>query len=543
MEIKPGNDWWQGRREEQQDAFGFVGFDQPGLRTHGGVLMVLADGMGGMSGGREASRAAVEHFMAAYSQKTAQEDIPAALERALLAANRAVYELALSREGEGEVGTTLVAAVVHQDEAHWISVGDSRLYLYQADGDTLTLCTEDHTQGNELLELVARGELTRAEAEADPDYQALVSFLGLRQIPKIDRSVRPRRLALGDRLLLVSDGVYGTLAERDIAMLLRDDAQPAAEALLRAVKDRAGPSQDNATATVIALGDALPPTRSARVGTPEPVPGGTWQPSSQRGRAGAGLQSLVWRNRLFWPAVAVVLLLLVVAIGFYLAVDKPGPELAAGAGGSATDDPTQPDPDRETFYVDEPNQQSAQGAAEADMEVPQASVVKTPDQAAEQAQQQTPAQLEHLPKGQMPPQTYSAPGHVMPGTGHRSKPGSVPIEPQPVPRSGQVPTPQTSPPAPQPSSKASETPRGAQQSGAKTSPAAAPPEQDLAPVEDRRPVQQGKALAGEDGPAADAKQEKRGWLQRIFGRGKDTKDGQGDSNGSDGTDSPFLQGR
>jgi hypothetical protein len=62
-------------------------------------------------------------------------------------------------------------------------------------------------------------------------------------------------------------------------------------------------------------------------------------------------------------------------------------------------------------------------------------------------------------------------------------------------------------------------------------------------VEDRRPVQQDKALAVEDGPRAHAEQENRGWFSRLFGGGKDAKNQQSDSNGGDGTYSPFFQNR
>jgi hypothetical protein len=60
-------------------------------------------------------------------------------------------------------------------------------------------------------------------------------------------------------------------------------------------------------------------------------------------------------------------------------------------------------------------------------------------------------------------------------------------------------------------------------------------------VDERRPVKKGKAPAVEAEPPVQAQQETRGWWQRTFGGGKDAKDGQRKSNGSDGTDSPFFQ--
>jgi len=71
--------------------------------------------------------------------------------RTLAAANRAVYELACRSEGEVQVGTTLVAAVVHGRSLYWAAAGDSRLYLYRGVDGSLTQCTQDHNLRSDLL--------------------------------------------------------------------------------------------------------------------------------------------------------------------------------------------------------------------------------------------------------------------------------------------------------------------------------------------------------------------------------------------------------
>jgi PPM family protein phosphatase len=319
MEIQPGNAQWQGARDEQQDAFGFLGFDHPALRAHGGVLLVLADGMGGLSGGRQASRLAVERMMAAYAAKRPDEPIPAALERALQAANQAVYDLACAREGEGQVGTTLVAVVACGAQLHWVGVGDSRLYHYRAADDTLTQCTDDHTYANQLLRQVAEGLLSPEAAAADPDRQALASFLGLARIPEIDRNLHPVDLAPGDRLLVLSDGVYGVVPEAELKTLVRQDPQAAAEALIQALQDAARPDQDNATAALLGL--------AADAHSPGCVP-------TER-VPGAGARFAWWRRRL----IAVILLGVLAALpGFYFLWTKgtqdsaPDPKVSGAAG-------------------------------------------------------------------------------------------------------------------------------------------------------------------------------------------------------------------
>jgi protein phosphatase len=251
MELAPGNAQWIGTRREQQDAFGFHGFGQDRFRRHAGVLVVLADGMGGMSRGREASHLAVERLMAAYGEKLPEEPIPEALARALAAANRAVYERAGATEGVGQVGTTLVAAVVWEQELYWVAVGDSRLYLWRAQDGALIQCTQDHNVGADLGRQVAAGALDREQVLRHPDRGVLTSFVGMAEIPQVDGNPRPLVLVPGDKLLLCSDGVYDVLSDAELRQALAKPAEAAAEALMAAVRRQALAEQDNATVALL----------------------------------------------------------------------------------------------------------------------------------------------------------------------------------------------------------------------------------------------------------------------------------------------------
>ncbi len=252
LSLRPGNAQWIGRRPEQQDAFGFAGCDAAGASRPEGVLVVLADGMGGLSHGREASQVAVKTLLASHAAQPA--DLPAteALAVALHAANRAVHALACVNEGEGEVGTTLIAAAVRDGGLSWIGVGDSRLYLYRASDDSLTPCNEAHTLENQLWATVADGHLTREAVAAHPDRDALTSFLGLEEVPLVDANLRPLTLQAGDRLLLCSDGVDGVLTRDELKHPLQGDPQRAAESLIALLRARALERQDNATVAVLA---------------------------------------------------------------------------------------------------------------------------------------------------------------------------------------------------------------------------------------------------------------------------------------------------
>lgn len=262
--LTPGNAQWIGARAEQQDAFGFYGFDDQDFRAHGGVLAVLADGMGGLQQGRAAAQTAVTTLRQAYAEKAPEEAIPEALHRALKAANAAVYQLAIASDGEGQVGTTLVAAVADADGIHWVAAGDSRLYGYRADTDQLRLLSQEHNFAALLQARVAAGALDQDDADGNPDRAALTSFLGLEDIPAIDAGTQPMALGAGDRLLLCSDGVHGTLSDQDLQQWLRQPAQQAAEAIINSVKAAGKPKQDNATLAIIAGKTKQPEPASAQ---------------------------------------------------------------------------------------------------------------------------------------------------------------------------------------------------------------------------------------------------------------------------------------
>lgn len=249
MVVSPGNCQHIGTRSSQQDAFGFSDIDDQAFVAHGGVLAVVADGMGGMANGGEASQLAVQRFLRSYMAKPATQTVPEALLRALHDANQAVVDLP-GQMGEEHVGTTLVAAVVHDDALHWVSVGDSRLYLWR--NQKPTQLSEDHVYAADLDREWAEGLLSRDEAESHPERLALTSYLGLDPLRNIDQNPQPFRLLAGDQILLCSDGLYAALEGLDWAFTVGTaDAQKTAEDLIAQVLRLDRPGQDNLTIAVL----------------------------------------------------------------------------------------------------------------------------------------------------------------------------------------------------------------------------------------------------------------------------------------------------
>jgi len=251
VRLRPGNAQHQGARETQQDSFGFSDLDDRPFVAHAGLLGVICDGMGGMAHGGAAGATAVRTLLQEYAAKSPDESIPVALLRALRAANEAVVEMARAAGTPDEVGTTAAVIVVHDGTLHWIAAGDTRIYLCRA--GKLTQVNPDHIYAAELSAKAAQGLISQADADDDPDRNALTSHLGTERIQQIDRSRRPLPLFEGDRVLVCSDGVYRALSNEEMAAPLTDNPQRACETLIARVEAKRLDRQDNMTAIVIAL--------------------------------------------------------------------------------------------------------------------------------------------------------------------------------------------------------------------------------------------------------------------------------------------------
>lgn len=249
MRVFPGNATHIGQRRDQQDSFGLSNFGDGRFIDHGGYLALVADGIGGMEYGAIASIIAVESFLERYQAKSVLREIDETLDSALLAANRAILEEAERRDCLENMGTTLVAAVIHEGFLYWRSVGDSHLYLFR-DG-RLGQLNADHVFARTLQTWVADGLISQNMADLHPDRATLESFVGLNEIRHIDRNRAPLPLQDGDVLLLCSDGVYGCLTDGEIMACLAQEPMLAAQQLAEAVLAKQLPHQDNLTAVVL----------------------------------------------------------------------------------------------------------------------------------------------------------------------------------------------------------------------------------------------------------------------------------------------------
>lgn len=242
--VMPDNAQERGCREEQQDYFAYNDiFDMDIIKKYG-CAAVLADGMGGMTNGREAAIAGVEAFLESYRDFMAEEDdVCSAMNDALIAANKAVAEYS-------GAGSTMIAAVVKDACLNWVSVGDSRLYLFR--NNCLRQLNKEHTYAAELELMCERGEISREEAINHPERRALTSYLGLPELVRIDRK-SGFHLLPKDIVMLCSDGLFNTLSEQEISYILASNSENIAEELTRAALMKNNIQQDNVTVVLLKI--------------------------------------------------------------------------------------------------------------------------------------------------------------------------------------------------------------------------------------------------------------------------------------------------
>lgn len=252
-------------RGSNQDCGRFIKPLDSTERKRKGVLALVADGMGGHSGGEVASSLAVEVISQVYyaSLNTPVE----ALEESFNEANRQIYEASSRNDDLKGMGTTCTALAIYRDEAVVAHVGDSRLYLLR-EGE-IYLMTEDHSA---VMEMVKQGLLSLEEARRHEDKNVILRALGTAPNVEVSTWKAPLTIHAGDQFILCSDGLYDLVADSEIKEIASSapDIHFACEQLIDLAKKRGG--HDNITVGVLkaelsgAVAKAVRETREFEVG-------------------------------------------------------------------------------------------------------------------------------------------------------------------------------------------------------------------------------------------------------------------------------------
>lgn len=241
-----------GNRKYQQDAVYVTPSKILAANKTTRVLALVCDGMGGMADGGRASQTAIQMMVQGFQrvEKSAQLDIPAFFRQGIRAIDQAIYQFP-KENGRGS-GTTMVACIAEDNKLYWASVGDSRIYIIR--GDKMWQVTRDHNYRLVLEDMVASGRMTREEAEAQRQKEALISFLGIGNVNLMDMNTTPITMEYGDTIMLCSDGITKTLPDAQIKRILTADVvkpEQRAEALVEAATHINSHSQDNTTVALI----------------------------------------------------------------------------------------------------------------------------------------------------------------------------------------------------------------------------------------------------------------------------------------------------
>jgi serine/threonine protein phosphatase PrpC len=232
-------------REINEDSGRYVRPSDPKQLEARGLLLIVADGMGGHSAGEVASQMAADLVSRLYYETKGEPE--EALRRAVEEANRQIHAAAAEDSSKHGMGTTCTALAIRGDQGLAAHVGDSRLYMLRA--GQLYQLSEDHSA---VMEMVKLGLISKEEARTHEDKNVILRALGTS--PEVEVStIEPFRVRLGDYYLLCSDGLYDLVRDEEIAAVLAEseDIHAAGERLIATAKERGG--HDNITVGILAI--------------------------------------------------------------------------------------------------------------------------------------------------------------------------------------------------------------------------------------------------------------------------------------------------
>jgi serine/threonine protein phosphatase PrpC len=233
-----------GDRAEQQDRVALI----TSRRHPNALLAIVADGMGGRSGGRMASDQVIstaDHVFHEVAESDAG-GLRALLEQIAIEAHTVIRLTALSSEKEPH--STVVALIVRKDYAIWAHAGDSRLYFFR--GGRLMHRTADQTYA---AHLESEGKAQEAAHAARHMKHVLTSALGVARAPSLVID-EVDKLRVGDAFLLCSDGVWAYFEDQELGSLLHSlSPREASEHIVRIARERAQARGDNISLAIVKL--------------------------------------------------------------------------------------------------------------------------------------------------------------------------------------------------------------------------------------------------------------------------------------------------
>jgi serine/threonine protein phosphatase PrpC len=234
----------KGDREYQQDQVTLM--SHPRIRSC--LLAVVADGMGGRSGGRKASDQVMLTAQQLFHRFDPETDDARDLLKRIVEESHIVIKLT-AVAAEQEPHSTIAAFVVMPGgESHWIHAGDSRVYHFRQ--GKMAHRTLDHSY---VQSLINQGELTEQQALDHPHANILMGCLGTENDPPVDL-YHVKKLLPGDAVMACSDGLWHYFSPDELASTLTMlTPREACEFLIQKARTRAKGGGDNLSLVVVKL--------------------------------------------------------------------------------------------------------------------------------------------------------------------------------------------------------------------------------------------------------------------------------------------------
>ncbi|MFZ2987664.1 PP2C family protein-serine/threonine phosphatase [Ideonella sp.] len=234
----------RGDRAYQQDQVMILAHP----RVAGCALGLVADGMGGKSGGRTASDQVVMTARQVFDRFAPSEDDPTEMLRLLVVESHLMIKLTAITADEEPHSTIAAFLILPDRSAYTAHAGDSRVYHFR--GSDMLERTIDHSYVQRLID---EGKITEAQANTHPQSNLLTGCLGTQQDPPVTLK-QLDRLDVGDALLACSDGLWHYLTAKELGAIISAlPPRDASEMLVNKARQRARGMGDNLSLALIRL--------------------------------------------------------------------------------------------------------------------------------------------------------------------------------------------------------------------------------------------------------------------------------------------------
>jgi serine/threonine protein phosphatase PrpC len=246
--IEAGTGQHLGDRKEQQDRVTLLAAP----KAPGFMMAVLADGMGGKSGGALAAEQVVRSAQQLFEEFGSDDDVTTIIEKIVRESHTVIQLSGISAEKEPH-STVVILIITPSGRAVWGHVGDSRLYRFN--GAELTGRTIDHSY---VEKLISENKITVEEAKNHTLSNILVNVLGASSAEPYITINECNDLKPNESFLLCSDGLWHYFTDRELgAVIASNTPRTAAEMLINKARERAHGRGDNCTLAIVKL--AKPP--------------------------------------------------------------------------------------------------------------------------------------------------------------------------------------------------------------------------------------------------------------------------------------------